>query len=117
MHQTMHRHQGMQGVSHAACVVCKHLACHNISQHEAHGPTPAERNRSARCAIALLQRDGKRASPAAVCLAFILSSTSWPLLSTGELSAILILLLREWHWKVPCRLCYFRLIACIIYTL
>ena len=58
-----------------------------------------------------------QASPAAVCLAFILSGARWALFSAGELSAVLSLLLRGRHRKVPCCLCHFRLIACIMFPI
>ena len=108
----------MQGVTlHADCIACKHLSCQNTSEHETDRTKVSAAGLSLQGAVPLLKRmQGVaalhgQASPAAVCLALILSSTSWALLSAGKLSTILILL-RGWHRKVPCRLRDFRLIAC-----
>lgn len=109
----------MQGVTlHTDCIACKHLSCQNTSQQETDRTNLSAAGLSLQGAVPLLERmqEGaalpRQASPAAVCLALILSSTSWALLSAGKLSTILILLLRGWHRKIPCCLRDFRLIAC-----
>ena len=111
--------RAMQGVTlHTDCIACKHFSCQNTFRHDRDKMSFSALGLSLHGAMPLLTRmqEGaalpRQASPAAVCLALILSSTSCALLSAWKLSTILILLLRGWHWKVPCCLRDFRLIAC-----
>ena len=100
MHQTMYIHQGNAGVTlHADYIACRHLSCQNTSQQETDRARFSAAGMTLQGAVPLLERMQecaalpRQASPAAICLALILSSTSWALISAGKLSTILILLL------------------------